>query len=206
MKKRILPILIVLVIFCLTFTACSGEKGDTTTAEGNTTVSQNAADATESKDLPELEGTAFGAFESVDMEGNKVDYKIFEGKKLTMVNIWATFCGPCIREMPDLERISKEYADKDFQIVGIVCDVTLNPDGNYSKALFGKAEDVIESTGVSYLNILPSVSLNEAKLGEVYTVPETVFVDENGKQVGSSYLGSKSYEDWCAIIDGLLAE
>lgn len=205
MRKRILPILIMAVVFCLVFTACSGGNGDTTTTDGETTVSQGAEDTTESKDVPELENAVFGAFQSVDIEGNEVDYTVFEGKKLTMVNIWATFCGPCIREMPDLEKISKEYADKGFQIVGIVCDVSLTADGTHSKALLSEAEDVIENTGVTYLNILPSVSLNEAKLSEVYSVPETIFVDENGEQVGQ-YVGSKSYEDWCKIIDGLLGE
>lgn len=203
MKKRIIPILVTAVAFLLLFTACSGEKATDGNAN-DTTVSSQENESKE--DLPNLEDTVFGAFESVDMNANKVDHTIFEGKKLTMVNIWATFCGPCINEMPDLEKISREYADKGFQIVGMVCDVTQKADGTYVESVLKDAEDVVKSTGVTYVNILPSVSLNEAKLSEVYTIPETIFIDENGKQVGESYIGSRSYEDWCNIIDGLLGE
>lgn len=197
MKNRILPLLIMIFAFCLLLTACSGDKA----TEGN------ADDITVSDiDADENNNNVFGEFESVDMKGKKVDYTIFEGKKLTMVNIWATFCGPCIKEMPDLQKISEEYADKGFQIVGMVCDVTLKQDGSYVESVMKNAEDVVESTGVKYVNILPSESLNAAKLSEVYTIPETIFVDENGNKVGESYIGSRSYEDWCRIIDGLLAE
>ena len=186
MKKRILPILIAAVIFCLTLTACGGNKA----TESNATK----------------DAGIFGAFQSVDMEGNKVDYTVLQGKKLTMVNAWATFCGPCINEMPDLEKISKEYADKGFQIVGFPIDVVVNADGTYANdGTFEEAEKVIKDTGVTYTNILLSDSLIESELGEVYTIPTTYFLDENGKQIGDVYVGSKSYDDWCSIIDSLLA-
>ena len=44
------------------------------------------------------------------------------------------------------------------------------------------------------------------KLNLVNSVPETIFLDENGNRIGNSYMGSRSYEQWCEIIDGLLAE
>ncbi len=192
MKKRILAVIMAAVILCLAFTACSGNK----VTDSNAPDSQN-------KDNPGV----FGAFESVDMEGNKVDFTALQGKKLTMVNVWATFCAPCIREMPDLEKISKDYADKGFQIVGIPLDVTLNADGTYGNdGTFSDAEKVIEQTGVTYLNILMSESLINSPAGEIYTVPSTYFLDENGNQIGEVYVGSKSYSDWCSIIDSLLAE
>ena len=59
---------------------------------------------------PNREGKDFTgntvSFETVDIDGNKVSSAdIFSKHKLTMVNIWGTFCGPCIREMPDLEEL-----------------------------------------------------------------------------------------------------
>ena len=50
----------------------------------------------------------FGAFESETLDGEKVTEEIFQQADLTMVNIWATFCGPCIQEMPDLAQLSEE--------------------------------------------------------------------------------------------------
>lgn len=192
MKKRIIAILIAAVIFCLAFTACGSNK----VTEGNA-PSENSS----------VEAGVFGAFESFDMKGNKVDYTALQGKKLTMVNAWATFCGPCIREMPDLQRISKEYSKKDFQIIGLVVDVAVDKNGTpANENLYAEAEKVIKDTGVKYVNILLSDSLISSEAGSIYSIPTTYFLDENGNQVGKTYVGSRSYEDWCTIIDGLIEQ
>ena len=60
-------------------------------------------------------------------------------------------------------------------------------------------------TGVTYTNILPSESLNDAKLDYIFTVPTTYFLDENGVIIGSTFEGSRSYEQWSSIIDDILA-
>ncbi len=148
------------------------------------------------------EGELFKDVTSYDIDGNETGSEVFKGKKLTMVNIWATFCSPCIKEMPDLQKLSVDYAEKDFQIIGIVSDVADINDLNK----ISEAKEIMKSTGVSYKNIVPSDSLNEAKLNSVYSVPETIFLDENGNQIGESYIGSRSYESWQAIIESLLAE
>ncbi len=88
---------------------------------------------------------------------------------MTMVNIWATFCGPCIEEMPDLGELNKEYADQGFQIVGIPVD-TMNQGGEISGEMVDTANEIIDQTKADYLHILPSDSLNDAKLSQVYSV------------------------------------
>jgi 3-oxoacyl-[acyl-carrier-protein] synthase II len=40
-----------------------------------------------------------------------------------MINVWGTYCNPCLNEMPDLGEIATEYDTETFQIIGIVCDV-----------------------------------------------------------------------------------
>jgi len=145
------------------------------------------------------------AFESTDIDSNAVTQKIFSEKKLTMVNIWATFCGPCIREMPDLKKLNDEYSDKGFQVIGIPVDL-MNRNGKIDESLLQDARDIISKTGADYLHILPSKSLNQAKLNEVYSVPETIFVDRNGNQVGKSYLGSRTKKQWAKIVDTLLEQ
>ncbi|NLD19129.1 MAG: TlpA family protein disulfide reductase [Clostridiales bacterium] len=145
------------------------------------------------------------SFESTDLDGNPVNQDIFSGKKLTMVNMWATFCGPCIKEMPDLAELNKEYSDKGFQIVGIPVDVTLE-NGQPTEDMMTTAKSVVSDTGADYMHIVPSASLYKAKLSEVDVVPETIFVDENGKQVGRSYVGSHSKAKWGRIIDRILED
>lgn len=105
--------------------------------------------------------------------------------------------------MPDLNRLHQEYSDKGFQIIGIVCDVGVS-DEYYDTSLYNDALDVVEMTGVTYKNLLPSYSLDLIKLREVYSIPETVFVDENGELIGESYIGSRNYESWKTIVDNIM--
>lgn len=166
---------------------------------------RTAAGAASDTDSAVSSNGVLSSFQSVDINNNPVDQRIFSGKKLTMVNIWATFCGPCLREMPDLGALAKEYADQGFQIVGIPVDI-LNSSGEPNANMVSTARDIISQTGADYLHILPSQSLIEAKLSQVSSVPETIFVDENGNQVGKSYIGSRTKDKWEAIIKDLLEQ
>ena len=144
----------------------------------------------------------FKGTESVDLDGNKVTDKIFKGKKLTMVNVWGTFCSPCIGEMPDLQTLSEEYADKDFQIIGIVCDIKDSEDAEKIQI----AKDICKETGVKYVSLVPSESLNDALLDSIVSVPATFFLDEDGKQLDRNYIGSKSLDGWKSVVDSIYAE
>ena len=199
--KKTLAIIFAILVIVTCFAACSGTQGDdtSTTSGGIETIK------IPQESLDGVEYGSFAKFTAVDLAGKKVTDDIFKGKKLTMINIWATFCSPCIREMPDLATLNKEYADKDFQVIGIVCDVSYL-DNSYEPSLYQSALDVIEMTGANYVNLLPSHSLDKIKLSEVYSVPETIFVDENGNIVGESYIGSRSLENWKTIVDSILAE
>ena len=157
----------------------------------------------EAPDVPTEKGEAlFGSFAAMDLEGNAVNEEIFAGHKLTMINIWATFCGPCISEMPDLAKLSTAYGD-DFQIVGIPVDIT-DRNGAVIPDQKTLALEIIAYTGANYRHLIPSDSLNRAYLFGVQVVPETVFVDSEGRQVGQSYLGARSEAEWRAIIESLL--
>ena len=53
--------------------------------------------------------TVFENFTAQDLDGNPVDESIFQGYDVTMINLWGTFCGPCLQEMPDLGELADEY-------------------------------------------------------------------------------------------------
>ena len=66
-------------------------------------VNQDAKKTEEGKRLPDTTKeavTPFGEFEVTDLDGKKVDKSIFQEADVTMVNVWATFCNPCLEEMP----------------------------------------------------------------------------------------------------------
>ena len=187
--------------------AVSEETVSKETASEETTDEEAASgevDVEESISQPK-EGT-LSSFVASDLDGNKKDESIFKGYKVTMINIWATFCGPCLEEMPELGQLAEEYAEKDVQIVGIVADMWPDKNGSFSQSQIDEAKELVEMTGANYLHLLPSNDLMTAKLNEVDAVPETIFVDENGNVIGQSYLGSRDKEQWSEIIEQMLLE
>ena len=145
-----------------------------------------------------------GKFTTTDLDGNEVDQSIFADYKLTMINVWGTFCPPCIHEMPDLGEIAKEYEEKDVRIVGLVAD-TLNPDGSISDKQVKTAKEIVEKTGADYLHILPSPDLFHV-MSAATALPTTFFVDSEGNQVGFAVISAQSKEKWIETIDKMLAE
>lgn len=201
--KKILAILLAAFVLLSCFAACGNETPDA--GERNTPFTEDGKLRPLSEDVSDLTKNSFAKFQAVDFEGNIYNESLFKGKKLTMINIWATFCGPCINEMPDLEKLSKTYGEDEFQLIGMVCDVSYDK-GYYDTVLLEDAIEIAgEVTGTTYLHLLPSPSLDHIKLADVYSVPETIFVDETGKVINRSYIGSRSYEDWKAIVDDILA-
>lgn len=172
------------------------DKSDTAGTADAATSESAQSDGTDGKD------TAVWKFTNQDLEGNEVTQDIFKDKKLTMVNYWATFCGPCLREMPELGELNEEYADKGFQIVGVVADVMEDQNGELTN--LDVAKDAVEATKADYVHMPLTMDMLSGPVSNVQVVPTTVFVDENGSMVGEEQLGSKSKEDWAALIDSYL--
>lgn len=139
------------------------------------------------------------SFEGQDTEGNIISSSILSESKITMVNIWATYCNPCLREMPGLGELAKEYDPGEFQIIGIISDVQ---EGASEKAL-EYAVGLIEQTGADYTHLLLNESLYRALLTEVNVVPTTFFLDADGK-VLDIVIGSMEKAAWEEKINGLL--
>ena len=140
----------------------------------------------------------FGEFEAQTLDGEDVTQEIFGQSKLTMINIWGTFCGPCIQEMPELGEISRSYDTGEFQMIGLISDVMEPQDAD--------AKEIIDSTQADYVHLIASPDLQRNILSRVSVVPTTVFVDADGNQVGEAYAGSRSKEDWTGIIEELRGE
>jgi rhodanese-related sulfurtransferase/thiol-disulfide isomerase/thioredoxin/predicted small secreted protein len=147
----------------------------------------------------------WSSFRAATIQGAPVDESIFSGHRLNMVNVWATFCSPCLNEMPDLGKLPSKYDSADFQIIGVPID-TLDSSGAVSQSQVELARSLAEQTGAGYTHLLPTADLMSAGLNGVSAVPTTFFFDSTGKQVGQAYEGARSAAEWQAIIDGLLAE
>ena len=181
--KKLWSMLILAALLTTGLTACGGESSQET-GSGNGVLAGCTAQ---------------------DLEGNDVDDSIFDDYDVTMINVWGTFCGPCIQEMPDLGQLAEDYADEGLQIVGIVSDAT-DYEGGYPEETVELAKEIVEETGAGYLHLLPSQDLLNRVLSSIQVVPTTFFVDSEGNQLGGIVTGSKSYDDWTAILDQKLEE
>lgn len=179
-----------------------GKPGD-----GNAVGSENQVaegSGKESGDDSAAEGDDVGTrvtFEGQDLAGNTVSSDIFSDTKLTMVNVWATYCNPCLSEMPELGELAGEYDSGDFQIIGIVSDVQ---EGAGDEGL-ELAAYLVEQTGADYPHLLLNESLYYGLLTDVSAVPTTFFIDGEGN-ILDTVVGAQDKAGWKEKIDGLLEE
>lgn len=135
---------------------------------------------------------AISSFTSSDLKGNTVTNEIFSKAKLTVLNVWGTFCSPCISELPELAEWAKTMTNGDLQLVGIVCD--LNSAEN--KEGIAQAEEILKKANAEFTNLIAGQNL-DFLMKYVQFVPTTFLVDSNGKVVGEPIVGAdvKKYKD-----------
>ena len=141
-------------------------------------------------------------FEASTIDGETITSDCFADSKLTMLNVWATYCNPCLREMPDLGEIAVSYDSSDFQMLGAISDISVFSEADAIAA----AVELIEKTGATtYPHLLLNESLYQNLIGGVDSVPTTFFINKQGELLGY-VVGSRSKETWKGLIDELLAE
>ncbi len=131
------------------------------------------------------------SFDTVDTEGNRWTDACFKDAELTMINYWAYWCGPCVEEMPELQRLLDSYASKGLQILGIYDPI----DEEDNKA-------VLDELGITYPCILYTQDF-DGYLNTGY-LPSTIFVNSEGKVVSSVYIGSTDYIGWMITVSEYL--
>ena len=144
-------------------------------------------------------------FKLKDLDGNELTESIFKKNKITMVNIWATYCGYCIDEMPYIQELANEYKDKGFGVIGIVGDVYSN--GQVDAKLLDKAKKIVKDTKVKYLSLIPDDNLKYNSVLQYLTAyPTTFFVDSKGNIVGNVIVGSLTKDEFKKVIEDTLSK
>lgn len=120
----------------------------------------------------------------VPMNGLSVPAKklsAYRGKPL-IINVWASWCGPCRQEMPSLMRLASRHSGKQFNVIGISTD-------DYPE----KAYSFVEKAGITFDNFIDRKLQLENMLG-ANKLPLTVLVDKNGKVLSKHY----GAQDWAS--------
>lgn len=189
--------------FILGLAGCSQNKATNSPISSSTNNTKNTAEentAEETNKYINQLGFDSISFEAKDLNGNDISNHEFNDSKVTMINFWGTFCGPCIKEMPVLAKISSEYNEEDFQIIGIITDTFEGRSDNIDKA-----KSLVAENGVQFSNVIPNKDFVSNYLdGKIQAVPTTIFVDQDGNLIGKIQVGSLSEEKLREIIDELL--
>ena len=125
----------------------------------------------------EMDGRVI-SFQATDLDGNPVSSaEIFAQNKVTMINVWATWCGPCVGELAELQAIHTRFQEKDCGIVGLLTDTDVE-----------EARRLISENGISYPVYLAPQNLNS--IIPFDAIPTSVFVDRDGAFLGTKFVGA----------------
>ena len=137
-------------------------------------------------------------FTAKTITGETVTNEIFAAKKITIVNIWGTFCPPCIGEMPELGEMARNMP-ANAQIIGLVCDTSEDATAQIKEALKITAE-----ANADFVNIVPDAALMTF-IENVEAVPTTIFINSKGEVVGKAIIGA-DVEGYKNELEKLLKE
>ncbi len=146
------------------------------------------------------DSTTVGKFETKGIDGKDYTEKVFSDYDLTLVNIFTTWCSPCVNEIPELEKLYEEMKEKGVGVVGVVLD-TVGDDGKQDDATVKKASVLQEKTKASYPFLIPDSTMMNGRLNGISAFPETFFVDKEGNIVGETYSGSHTLDEWKEIVE-----
>ncbi len=178
------PCKFVALVTCFGFlAACSGSKSSSSLASGSNAsvhAMQNR------KPAPD--------FTLRDASGAKVKLSDLRGK-VVLLNFWATWCGPCVIEIPWFESFEQQYKSKGFEVVG----VSMDEDG------WKAVKPFVAEHKMNYPVLLGDDSVSQL-YGGLDSLPTTFIIDRDGKFAFPPHIGLISKNEYISEIESLLDE
>ena len=170
--------LFILPILVGPFSGCSRDRSKSADATADTAVANVAAVSNVSK-----RGDKVPNFSWKDKSGKVVDYDSYRGK-VTLINFWATWCGPCRNEIPDLIALSRDLAGRNVRVIGISEDRGSN--------VIEDVKSFVKENGIPYQILVSTDELDES-FRNVRMLPTSFIVDDEGTIV-QSFVGIRTKE------------
>jgi thiol-disulfide isomerase/thioredoxin len=144
------------------------------------------------------------SLELPQLDGGTLALESLRGQ-VVMVNIWATWCSPCVREMPSLQRVYDTHRGEGLEIVAVAVDDvpgTRQPDGRVE----GRVSEFVERLGLTFPILLDPTGGTERQFGTEY-LPTTVLIDREGR-IRAREIGARVWHEapWIDLIESLLEE
>jgi thiol-disulfide isomerase/thioredoxin len=181
--------LFVLYIFLIFIYGCAKKENENKSEQPTSTSVSNIAEV---KSVEKRTDRASN-FSWIDAKGNTVSFDSYRGA-VTLINFWATWCGPCRKEMPDLIALSKELANKNVKFIGVSVDRWSNTVNNVPA--------FVQEAGIPYQIIIANDDLLEA-YDNPRSVPVTFIIDKEGT-IAQKFIGPRTKEFFNQSITALL--
>ena len=129
-----------------------------------------------------------------DFSGNEINLNQYN-KKLIIVNFWATWCAPCKKEMPSLDRLSQSKKFENLQVFAV----------NMEKPNSIKTKNFFTNLNIQKLEIFFDSNLNFVKKFKLKGMPTTIFINKKGEEfariLGEVDFMDKKFLKWLSKYD-----
>lgn len=133
-------------------------------------------------------GSPSPTFESYEnFKGGTTSLKDLEGKYV-YIDVWATWCGPCIAEIPALKKLEEEYADKNIQFVSISIDDAMRSGGGDAEVAKQKWRTMIEEENLKGIQLFSDKNWKSDFIQnyKINGIPRFILIDPSGNVVDAN--------------------
>ena len=152
--------------------------------------------AVHTDDLNSTVGMTISGMNATDIHGGTVTDEFFGNAVVTVINEWATWCGPCVNEMPHFQTVHEYYSETPELDVRVLGSIYISNSCTPTTAL-----QFLDNNGYTWTNVIEDNAL-AAIFNNSSTIPNTIIVDRHGvirDAYASSFSSSAALQN---IIDG----
>lgn len=138
------------------------------------------------------------SFKLTDLDGEEQSIEKYRGQ-VVVVDVWGTWCGPCVAEIPSFIKLKDKFGPQGFEILGLAYERGEDEAENAERV-----SDFAKLKGINYPCIL-GTEAEQDQIPDFGAFPTTLFIDKSGK-VRLKVVGATSYEHLEALVSVLMQE